>query len=256
MSRFMSRVIFDPSQLSGDDISEINRLKNYLEQAMKIEQFEETEKRSMTEDELEQHGINIREVKFTNRNQLVRQGINHKYAHAFFNRIPEEIRSGIRYDVSICVGFYSPTKMDDYSGTVTLEDVTCLKYIKTNSEPDPINDVNLDNWTTYNIQLSKEGSLPVNVNKYTTKVYRLPIMLPGEKHTGVKETLDELLYRPDENPNIAFVGEKYRETEKEFSEKAKQKDQNAGRKTKSYKRKQNKQNRKSQKRKTRRQIKK
>lgn len=196
----------------------------------------------------------LQSIPINNPNQL---DLIPNYSYLIYNIEDEYYGRTLYTNVNISVGYYNPQPQDtsdDDSNKILLEDAIVLEYIlrgSNNVQVDPVNDINIQEF-----DIKEEEITEVPIDTYT-KIYKLPLEpLDIQRVPKIKEELEEMRWVPETNPNVQFVGEKFREAKESFEEK--QKNYNGGSKLKNKSKKRignkNKKTRKNKKsRKTRQQ---
>jgi hypothetical protein len=169
----------------------------------------------------------LQSIPINNPNQL---DLVPNYSYLIYNIEDEYYGRKVYTNVNISIGYYNPQPQDtsdDDSNKILLEDAIVLEYILrgTNNNLDPVNDINIQEF-----DIREEEITEVPIDTYT-KIYKLPLEpLDIQRVPKIKEELEEMRWVPATNPNVPFLGEKFREAKASFEEK--QKNYNGGSKLK------------------------
>jgi hypothetical protein len=169
----------------------------------------------------------LQTVSINNPNQL---DLVPNYSYLIYNIEDDYYGRKVYTDVNISIGYYNPQPQDtddDSLNKILLEDAIVLEYTLrgSNNNPDPVNDINIQEF-----DIKEEEITEVPIDTYT-KIYKLPLQpLDIQRVPKIKEELEEMRWVPETNPNVPFLGEKFREAKASFEEK--QKNYNGGSKLK------------------------
>lgn len=160
----------------------------------------------------------LQSIPINNPNQL---DLVPNYSYLIYNIEDEYYGRKVYTNVNISIGYYNPQPQDtddDSSNKILLEDAIVLEYTLrgSNNNPDPVNDINIQEF-----DIREEEITEVPIDTYT-KIYKLPLQaLDIQRVPKIKEELEEMRWIPETNPNVPFLGEKYREAKESFEEKQK-----------------------------------
>jgi hypothetical protein len=170
----------------------------------------------------------LQSISINNPNQL---DLVPNYSYLIYNIEDDFYGRKVYTNVNISIGYYNPQPQDtddDSSNKILLEDAIVLEYIlrgTNNDQVDPVNDINIQEF-----DIREEEITEVPIDTYT-KIYKLPLQpLDIQRVPKIKEELEEMRWVPETNPNVQFVGEKFREAKESFEKK--QKNYNGGSKLK------------------------
>jgi hypothetical protein len=160
----------------------------------------------------------LQTVPISNPNQL---DLVPNYPYLIYNIEDEYYGRKVYTNVNISIGYYNPEPQDtsdDSSNKILLENAIVLEYTLrgTNNNPDPVNDINIQAF-----DIREEEVTDASIDRYT-KIYKLPLQpLDIQRVPKIKEELEEMRWVPATNPNVPFLGEKFREAKESFEEKQK-----------------------------------
>ncbi len=161
----------------------------------------------------------LQTVPISNPNQL---DLVPNYSYLVYNIEDEYSGRKVYTNVNISIGYYNPEPQDtsdNGSNKILLENAIVLEYTlrgTNNVQVDPVNDINIQAF-----DIREEEVTDASIDIYT-KIYKLPLQpLDIQRVPKIKEELEEMRWVPETNPNVPFVGEKYREAKESFEEKQK-----------------------------------
>jgi len=150
---------------------------------------------------------------------------NHPYL--FYNINEEYSRRGMFQDTMVCIGYYNPTPYihpyDNilYEDMIKLNYTICLSYRTRGTHIPPFDffknelDKNEDGFITQYI----EDSFSTDEIYYNMRAFKLPFppfRFVGQHIVEIQNELEEMMWIPEENKNIPFIGSKYRMQKQEF----------------------------------------